>query len=73
MLNIERATRNAQAQSMIVIDADPAALRECADRIEAMARQSNSGQSVLCPLTAGITVIHKPENDSRIFLPESSL
>ena len=70
MIRLESASRNAQAAAVTVIDADPAALRECADRIEAMARAAVSGQSILCPLTAGITVIYKPEGEAKLFLPE---
>ncbi len=60
-MTFETMRRNAQAQQRRVILADPAALRECADRLERASLALQSGESVLCDLTPTVTVIFKPE------------
>lgn len=60
-MTFPQVTRNAQAQTRRIIIASPDSLRECADRLEAMARSAHHGESVLCELAQGITVVHRPE------------
>lgn len=66
-MSFETVTRNAQALQKRVIMANPESLRECADRIETAAKAANFGESVLCELTPGVTVIFKPEINSRVY------
>lgn len=61
MLDIETVSRNATAKSLRLIQASPDALRECADRIEQSARSRIPGESIICELTPGIHIVHKPE------------
>lgn len=66
-MSFEQVTRNAQAQQKRVVLADPDSLRECADRLQAAVNGAGHGESVLCELTPGITIVFKPELGSRVY------
>lgn len=63
----EQISRNAQAEQKRVILATPEALRECADRLDHAVKAARDGESVLCELTPGITVIFKPDRTSNAY------
>lgn len=72
MLSLETVTRNALAKSVRVIEASPEALRECASRLEELAKGGIlAGEAVLCPLTQGIVMIYKPEPTALVHATET--
>jgi hypothetical protein len=66
-MTFEAVKRNTQALQRRIILADPATLRECADRLEHAAKASQHGESILCEFAPGIAIIFKPEPSSRVY------
>lgn len=58
MSYIEETVRNATAKTTRLISTTPAALRECAARLETAMGQAVRGQAVLCELASGITLAY---------------
>lgn len=63
-MSFESISRNAQASQKRIVIASPDALRECADRLDHASKAVRHGESVICDLTNGITVIFKPDRSS---------
>lgn len=61
MIDLEALMQNTQAQAVKVVEVNPEALRELANRLETMAEASLPGESVLCPMSASVTAIYKPK------------
>lgn len=62
MLDLETVTKNSTAKCLKIIEASPAALRECADRLEAAEHGDfHPGDTIICELTPKIHVLFKPE------------
>lgn len=60
-MTFDSVKRNTQALQKQIILAEPASLRECADRLEHAARGAIPGESIICELTSSITVVFRPE------------